>query len=102
MIRTCAAIFVTGTLLGSGLSAAADRKDLGVGAKPVRGAQVIIDGSRATLDKLWTYWEGPRFSSWTRRRTGWAPSSTRARRRTRPTTVSGNGTLTTSTSVPPA
>jgi len=37
--------------------------DVGIGAKPIRGADVIVDGTRKTLDKKWTYWEGPRFSS---------------------------------------
>jgi hypothetical protein len=41
----------------------AARTAIGVGAKPISGADVIIDGSRATLDKKWTYWEGPRFAS---------------------------------------
>lgn len=36
---------------------------IGVGAKPMPGAEVLIDGARATLDSKWTYWEGPRFSS---------------------------------------
>ena len=36
---------------------------IGVGAKPVAGAEVIIDGSRSTLDEKWTYWTGPRFAS---------------------------------------
>ena len=36
---------------------------VGVGAKPIRGAEVIINGSRKMLDDKWTYWEGPRFSS---------------------------------------
>jgi hypothetical protein len=36
---------------------------VGVGAKPVAGAEVVLDGSRAMLDEKWTYWEGPRFSS---------------------------------------
>ncbi|MGN6384697.1 MAG: 3-keto-disaccharide hydrolase [Verrucomicrobiota bacterium] len=36
---------------------------LGVGAKPLPGAEVIVDGTRKTLDEKWTYWEGPRFSS---------------------------------------
>ena len=39
------------------------KNHVGVGAKPISGAEVIIDGSRKTLDKKWTYWEGPRFSS---------------------------------------
>ena len=42
---------------------AIDRIDIGVGAKPVDGAEIIIDGSRKMLDEKWTYWEGPRFSS---------------------------------------
>jgi lysophospholipase L1-like esterase len=37
--------------------------DLGVGAKPEPGAEVLFDGSREMLDAKWTYWEGPRFSS---------------------------------------
>ncbi len=54
------------TLLASVLTAtssfAAD-KSIGVGAKPIAGAEVIIDGSRPMLDEKWTYWEGPRFAS---------------------------------------
>ena len=38
-------------------------ENIGVGAKPVDGAELIIDGSREMLDEKWTYWEGPRFSS---------------------------------------
>jgi hypothetical protein len=38
-------------------------KHIGVGAKPIRGAEVIIDGSRKMLDDKWTYWQGPRFAS---------------------------------------
>lgn len=37
--------------------------EVGVGARPLPGAEVIIDGSRTMLDEKWTYWEGPRFSS---------------------------------------
>src|SRR3954463_1581688 len=37
--------------------------DVGVGARPVRGAEVVIDGTRKTLDEKWTYWEGPGFKS---------------------------------------
>lgn len=36
---------------------------VGVGAKPIAGAEVILDGSRTMLDEKWTYWEGPRFAS---------------------------------------
>jgi hypothetical protein len=44
-------------LLGSALAGT------GVGAKPLPGAEVIIDGSRAMLDEKWIYWEGPGFKS---------------------------------------
>ena len=37
--------------------------DTGVDARPIEGADVILDGSREMLDELWTYWEGPRFAS---------------------------------------
>lgn len=36
---------------------------IGVGAVPMPGADVLIDGTRRTLDEKWTYWEGPRFAS---------------------------------------
>lgn len=36
---------------------------IGVGAKPIPGAEVIIDGTRQTLDDKWIYWQGPRFAS---------------------------------------
>ena len=36
---------------------------VGLGARPLPGAEVIIDGTRATLDEKWIYWEGPRFGS---------------------------------------
>lgn len=38
-------------------------KHIGVGAVPVKGATLLIDGSREMLDDKWTYWKGPRFSS---------------------------------------
>lgn len=41
---------------------AADRH-VGVGARPLPGADVLIDGTRTTLDAQWTYWQGPRFAS---------------------------------------
>jgi len=37
--------------------------DVGVGAKPLSGAEILIDGTREMLDSKWIYWEGPRFSS---------------------------------------
>lgn len=39
------------------------RAEIGVGAKPVAGAEIYFDGSRSMLDEKWTYWEGPRFAS---------------------------------------
>ena len=36
---------------------------IGVGAKPIPGAELVLDGTRASLDHNWTYWEGPRFGS---------------------------------------
>ncbi len=44
-------------------SGAAARAEVGVGARPPAGADVIIDGSRQLLDEKWTYWTGPRFGS---------------------------------------
>ncbi|CAN5911049.1 hypothetical protein BH11VER1_BH11VER1_13550 [soil metagenome] len=45
------------------LTALSAHADVGVGAKPVDGADIIIDGTRETLDAKWIYWEGPRFGS---------------------------------------
>ena len=53
-------------LLCAALSFAADGKKsstIGVGAKPSPGAEVLIDGTRETLDAKWTYWQGPGFAS---------------------------------------
>jgi hypothetical protein len=41
----------------------AEDKAIGVGSKPIEGAEVIIDGTKATLDEKWIYWEGPGFKS---------------------------------------
>lgn len=45
------------------LSASAADNYIGVGAKPEPGAEVILDGTRETLDAKWIYWEGPGFKS---------------------------------------
>lgn len=37
--------------------------EVGLGAKPIEGAEVIFDGTREMLDGKWKYWEGPRFAS---------------------------------------
>lgn len=49
-------------LLGAGLPAETHAQ-IGVGAPPPEGAEVLFDGTRAMLDEKWTYWEGPRFAS---------------------------------------
>ncbi len=36
---------------------------IGVGAKPIRGAELLFDGTRQMLDEKWTYWQGPGFKS---------------------------------------
>jgi len=61
IFRTCsiASCLITFAALPLTISAA----DLGVGAKPIEGAEVIFDGTRAMLDDKWTYWEGPGFKS---------------------------------------
>ena len=38
-------------------------QSIGVGAKPIEGAEVVFDGSEKMLHEKWTYWEGPRFAS---------------------------------------
>jgi hypothetical protein len=45
------------------LLAAAAHGAVGVGAPPLAGAEVILDGTREMLDAKWTYWAGPRFAS---------------------------------------
>ena len=51
-----AVLFVPGTCVKAD-------DNIGVGAKPIAGSEVIFDGSRKMLDAKWTYWKGPRFSS---------------------------------------
>ena len=51
------------TLMLLAAATAPAAENIGVGAKPVAGAEVIIDGSRKLLDDKWTYWQGPRFAS---------------------------------------
>ncbi|MFO1513854.1 MAG: DUF1080 domain-containing protein [Verrucomicrobiota bacterium] len=58
-MKTSAAFLTLFTLA----SIAVADPNLGLGAKPVAGAEMILDGSRQMLDEKWTYWEGPRFGS---------------------------------------
>src|SRR5712671_1334856 len=41
----------------------AAEKNIGVGVKPIAGAEMINDGTREMLDAKWIYWEGPGFKS---------------------------------------
>lgn len=54
-------LLVSGLLWAGRMPAA--RAAVGVGAPPVAGAEVLLDGTRETLDRVWTYWEGPGFKS---------------------------------------
>ena len=60
--RSITAAVVVGLLLWGSIAVAAE-KSIGVGAKPPQEAEVIIDGTRKTLDEKWTYWQGPGFKS---------------------------------------
>jgi len=59
--HTCLGVLL-GALATTAVNVAADQS-VGVGAKPISGAEMILDGSRQLLDEKWTYWEGPRFGS---------------------------------------
>ncbi|MEO6787296.1 MAG: DUF1080 domain-containing protein [Chthoniobacteraceae bacterium] len=54
---------LTALLLTGALFTPATFAGTGVGAAPLAGAEVILDGSRAMLDEKWIYWEGPGFKS---------------------------------------
>ena len=49
--------FLVGSLNGQ------ESKHIGVAAKAPNDAKVLFDGSKALLDKNWTYWEGPRLAA---------------------------------------
>lgn len=59
-MRTRLLLLVSGIVGGLGSWATAE---VGVGAKPIKGAEVVFDGTRKMLDEKWTYWKGPRFAS---------------------------------------
>lgn len=59
----CALFCLLFCLSLSAVSYAANPNEIGVGARPIEGAEVIIDGTKETLDAKWTYWQGPRFAS---------------------------------------
>lgn len=56
-------ICLTFALLGTLSATFAAEPTVGVKAKPIPGAELMLDGSRAMLDAKWTYWEGPGFAS---------------------------------------
>lgn len=53
-------LLVLGVIAAAPLTASAQ---VGVGAKPPKGATVYFDGSRRMLDQKWTYWQGPRLAA---------------------------------------
>jgi len=57
-MKTKAILFVIGLTTAFSL-----RAEVGVGAKPLPGADLVIDGTGRTLHEKWTYWEGPGFKS---------------------------------------
>ena len=63
MIRYRRVILFTAALFFIPDAAVTARADVGVGAKPIEGAEMFIDGSREMLDEKWIYWEGPGFKS---------------------------------------
>ena len=54
-----AAILAVGVCMTTSVAVA----QVGVGARPAAGAEVILDGTRQMLDDKWIYWEGPGFKS---------------------------------------
>lgn len=60
-LSAAALLIATAIAISSSNLLAAD--NIGVGAAAVKGAELILDGSRKMLDEKWTYWKGPRFSS---------------------------------------
>jgi Domain of Unknown Function (DUF1080) len=62
-LRHLSTLSVTLILFTACARSSAAEPAIGVGAKPIDGAEVIFDGTRAMLDEKWTYWEGPGFKS---------------------------------------
>jgi len=66
-ILSCLVFAASSALLMASNSATASEtassKYIGVGASAPEDAEVLLDGTRETLDEKWTYWEGPRFGS---------------------------------------
>lgn len=54
-------VFSVSMLAALGVTSA--QAQVGVGAEAPEDALVLFDGTRASLDENWTYWEGPRFAA---------------------------------------
>ncbi len=63
MISRSPLLLLLTTLLAGPCLMRSANAELGVGAKPAEGADVVIDGTRKTLDEKWIYWQGPGFAS---------------------------------------
>jgi hypothetical protein len=50
-------------LIFSFVAAVTAQAQLGLGAKPPKGAEVFFDGSEKMLHDKWTYWKGPRIKA---------------------------------------
>jgi gluconolactonase len=53
----------TAALLLTILTATLTAQNIGVGAKPVKGAKLYMDGTAKTLNANWTYWKSPRLAA---------------------------------------
>lgn len=58
-MKNCLIMIVMATIVNIGYTLA----QVGVGAKPPKGAEVYFDGTRSMLDDKWTYWKGPRLAA---------------------------------------
>lgn len=56
-------VWIASLIIGLSALSSICRADVGVGAAPVEGAEMLINGSREMLDEKWTYWQGPGFKS---------------------------------------
>lgn len=62
-MKTFRRTLFAGAILAWAASVTVLQAGVGVGAKPIAGAEVMFDGTRRMLDEKWTYWEGPGFKS---------------------------------------
>jgi hypothetical protein len=56
-------LMMAGLILAGMLFPILVKAQVGVGAKPPQGAEMLFDGTNDMLHNKWTYWEGPRFSA---------------------------------------